>query len=56
MIAASVPKRTRKAKAPVAVVEKDDKLSSKSGSNDKPALWTLPVHRVELLAKQVIEG
>ena len=52
VIAASVPKRTRKVKTPVVAVEKDDKLSSKSGSSDKPALWTLPVHRVELLAKQ----
>ncbi|QDZ20519.1 hypothetical protein HOP50_04g30370 [Chloropicon primus] len=51
-ITASVPKRTKKAPTPKAPSRKDSQLSTTSGVSDKPSLWTLPVHRVELLAKQ----
>ena len=52
VIAASVRRRVRKVDTPKAPAQKDDKLSSRGEKNDKPSLWTLPVHRIELLAKQ----
>ena len=52
VIAASVPKRTKKAPTPKAASRRDSNVSSKSGRSTHSDLWTLPVHRVELRAKQ----
>ena len=52
VIAASAKRRVKKVPTPQVTEKKENTKPAKAGQNEKPALWTLPTHRVELLAKQ----